>query len=267
MCSTARGAVRNAKQKKTVPAKNSEAIFWRPRFTRPLRTGKRANANFACPEGFFCARRAAPCAGLAAFSKPAAVWPVGFCARCSGIFLPVFRRLVPSLQAACCFCAWSGLRCHCLLLALHALVCAGLSLPCLARRAGVQGGAAARRLCVRLPAVMSAFCGFSLPAFRGVVSRPACSAAFVWAFTPVACLSAVRFVCARIFSLSFAFSCLTFASQKFFHLSLRPRRASTFFRADLQCKCNSNAGSRASPPGPCSSRSTATRSTARTSGA
>ena len=187
MFCAARGAVRNAKQKKTVPAKNSEAIFWRPRFTRPLRTGKRANANFACPEGFFCARRAAPCAGLAAFSKPAAVWPVGFCARCSGIFLPVFRRLVPSLQAACCFCAWSGLRCHCLLLALRALVCAGLLLPCLARRAGVQGGAAARRMCVRLPAVMSAFCGFSLPAFRGVVSRPACSAAFVWAFTPVAC--------------------------------------------------------------------------------
>ena len=190
MCSTARGAVRNAKQKKTVPAKNSEAIFWRPRFTRPLRTGKRANANFACPEGFFCARRATPCAGLAAFSKPAAAWPVGFCARCSGIFLPVFRRLVPSLQAACCFCAWSGLRCHCLLLALRALVCAGLLLPCLARRAGVQGGAAARRMCVRLPAVMSAFCGFSLPAFRGVVSRPACLiAAFAQTFAPVACLS------------------------------------------------------------------------------
>ena len=37
--------------KKTVPAKNSEAIFWRPRFTWPLRAGKRANANFACSEG------------------------------------------------------------------------------------------------------------------------------------------------------------------------------------------------------------------------
>ncbi len=47
-------ALRNAKQKKTVPAKNSEAIFWRPRFTRPLRAGKRANANFACSEGFLC---------------------------------------------------------------------------------------------------------------------------------------------------------------------------------------------------------------------
>ena len=53
MCSAARGIVRNAKQKKAVPAKNSEAIFWRPRFTWPLRAGKRANANFACSEGFF----------------------------------------------------------------------------------------------------------------------------------------------------------------------------------------------------------------------
>ena len=79
-CSALRAAkraeIRSAQQKKTVPAKNSEAIFWRPRFTRPLRAGKRANANFACSEGFFCARRAAPFAGAAAFSKPAACLPV-----------------------------------------------------------------------------------------------------------------------------------------------------------------------------------------------
>ena len=37
-------------------------------------------------------------------------------------------------------------------------------------------------------------------------------------------------LCARLFSLVFSLSCLTFASQKSFHLSLRPRRASTFFR-------------------------------------
>ena len=36
----------------------------------------------------------------------------------------------------------------------------------------------------------------------------------------------------RIFLLSFAFSCLTFVSQNSFHLSLRPRRASTFFRKE-----------------------------------
>ena len=34
------------------------------------------------------------------------------------------------------------------------------------------------------------------------------------------------------FLLSFAFSCLAFASQNSFHLSLRPRRASTFFRKE-----------------------------------
>ena len=35
-----------------------------------------------------------------------------------------------------------------------------------------------------------------------------------------------------LFSISFAFSCLAFASQTSFHLSLRPRRASTFFRKE-----------------------------------
>ena len=39
-------------------------------------------------------------------------------------------------------------------------------------------------------------------------------------------------VCTRIFLLSFAFSCLAVASQTSFHLSLRPRRASTFFRKE-----------------------------------
>ena len=57
-------------------------------------------------------------------------------------------------------------------------------------------------------------------------------AAFARTFTAAVCLPAVRFVCARIFLLSFAFSCLTFSSQISFHLSLRPRRASTFFRKE-----------------------------------
>ena len=60
--------------KKTVPAKNSEANFWRPRFTWPLRAGKRANANFACSEGFFV-RRAAPYSRLAVLARPAAFAP------------------------------------------------------------------------------------------------------------------------------------------------------------------------------------------------
>ena len=86
--------MRNAKQKKTVPAKNSKAIFWRPRFAWPLRAGKRANANFACSEGFFCAWRAAPFAGLVVFARPAVLAaafvpgvPAFFC-RCAAVLSP-----------------------------------------------------------------------------------------------------------------------------------------------------------------------------------
>ena len=138
--------------------------------------------------------------GLAAFSKPAAVWPVGFCAWCFGVFsvgvpLPCSRPVgcppffvwpalpacrlavvgfVSGLQAACRFCANFCARC---------LVCP----PC--------------ALCAHFRLV-SAVC------------------------SPVLC-------CVRGFSLlSFTFSCLTFASQISFHLSLRPRRASTFFRKE-----------------------------------
>ena len=88
-------AVRNAKQKKAVPAKNSEAIFWRPRFTKPLRAGKRANANFACSEGSF----------LSGVPRHMAGWPFlrgqPLLRRlvCQ-IFLPVRRCLVPGLRAA-----------------------------------------------------------------------------------------------------------------------------------------------------------------------
>ena len=42
-----------ARSKKSRASQKREAIFWRPRFTWPLRAGKRANANFACSEGFF----------------------------------------------------------------------------------------------------------------------------------------------------------------------------------------------------------------------
>ena len=227
MCSTARGAVRNAKQKKTVPAKNSEAIFWRPRFTRPLRTGKRANANFACPEGFFCARRAAPSAGVGR-SCAACRSCGGFCARCPGVFSASVPLPCSWLVAACCFCVWLGLACA----ACHELVCAGLLLPCLARRTGVQGGAAARRLCVRLPA--------GAPAFRGVISRPACLIA-AFAF----CLPCA--LCAHISLLSLSFFCLTSSSQNFFHLSLRPRRASTFFRKESRQRFARGAAHRAAP--------------------
>ena len=92
-----------------MPAKNSEATFWRPRFTKPLRAGKRANASFACSEGLFCARRAAPSAGAAAFSKPAA-FVAAFVTGAPALFPPVCRCLVSGLQAACRFLF--GLRCR-----------------------------------------------------------------------------------------------------------------------------------------------------------
>ena len=76
------------RSQKTVPAKNSEAIFWRPRFTWPLRAGKRANAHFACSEGFF----------LSGVPRHMAGWPLfrslplsGLLAFVTGACLPVLR--------------------------------------------------------------------------------------------------------------------------------------------------------------------------------
>ena len=106
--------IRNAKQIKFRASQNSEAFFGGPRSQGPLRAGKRANANLACSEGFFCARRAAPCGGLVVLAWPAAAVAV-FALGTPGIFLPVCRCLVPGLRAACCFCAWSGLCCRGLL--------------------------------------------------------------------------------------------------------------------------------------------------------
>ena len=89
-------ALRNAKQKKTVPAKNSEANFWRPRFTWPLRAGKRANANFACSEGFFLSGVPRHMAGWPFLRRPAAVmlaFVPGACfpvLHCSRGFSPLF---------------------------------------------------------------------------------------------------------------------------------------------------------------------------------
>ena len=68
---------------------------------------------------------------------------------------------------------------------------------------------------------------------RGFVSglRVLSPAAFSRTFAPVACFSVL--CCSRGFSLLFfTISCLTSSSQTSFHLSLRPRRASTFFRKE-----------------------------------
>ena len=243
-----------ARSKKTVPAKNSEANFWRLRFTRPLRAGKRANANFACSEGFFLSGAPRRLPGLAAFSKPAAVWPIGFCAWCFGVFsvgvpLPCSRpvgcppffvwpalpacRLSSALfpgQAACRFCA--NFCAHCLVCPPCAL-CAHFRL--------VLAVCSPVLCCVRGFSLLS-FAFFCLTSFsqtsfhlslrprralplvpsRGFVPglRVLLSAAF-----SRCCLFACSALFMRVFSLLFfTFSCLTFSSQSSFPLSLRPRR-------------------------------------------
>ena len=162
-----------------MPAKNSEAIFWRPRFTKPLRAGKRANASFACSEGFFCARRAAP---FARTSRSRAA------CRCCALLARLSRPF-------CCPVSFSA-----------GAVCAGLLLPLfgllgLLRRG--QGGAAARQLCVRFPA--------GAPAFCGVVSRPACLIAAFALCLPCA-------LCALLFSLVFHLFLPHFFLSKYFSL-------------------------------------------------
>ena len=69
---------------------------------------------------------------------------------------------------------------------------------------------------------------------RGFVSglRVLSPAAFSRTFAPVACLPVLRCLCGFSLSCFFALSCLTSSSQTSFHLSLRPRRASTFFRKE-----------------------------------
>ena len=82
-CAALRASLCAMRSQKTVPAKNSEAIFWRPRFTWPLRAGKRANAHFACSEGFF----------LSGVPRHMAGWPFlrGWPLLC-GLLRPVPRR-------------------------------------------------------------------------------------------------------------------------------------------------------------------------------
>ena len=128
-----------------------------------------------------------------------------------------------------------GLACAagaCLPFARRALVCAGLLLPLFGLFGSLHRGAgrcrrpaAVREACrrwARIPwrcFLACVFCRFLCLAWPGLRCR--------------CLLFARRALCVRVFSLlSFTFSCLTFASQTSFHLSLRPRRASTFFRKE-----------------------------------
>ena len=183
MCSAAcrktratRSKIRNAKQKGRASQKQRSEFLAAPFYKAP--PGRQKSEREFCLFGRIFLRPV--CRAVCRGSRLCAARRCcgGFCARCPGIFLPVFRCFVPGLWAACCFCAWSGLCCRGLL-----AVCP----PCV--------------LCAHFRLV-SAVC------------------------SPVLC-------CVRGFSLlSFTFSCLTFASQISFHLSLRPRRASTFFRKE-----------------------------------
>ena len=171
-----RSKIRNAKQKGRASQKQRSEFLAAPFYKAP--PGRQKSEREFCLFGRIFLRPV--CRAVCRGSRLCAARRCcgGFCARCPGIFLPVFRCFVPGLWAACCFCAWSGLCCRGLL-----AVCP----PCV--------------LCAHFRLV-SAVC------------------------SPVLC-------CVRGFSLlSFTFSCLTFASQISFHLSLRPRRASTFFRKE-----------------------------------
>ena len=140
----------------------------------------------------------------------------GFRARCPGVFsagvLLSCPRLAGSLLLLCLACAAGACRLPAMRLCVRGFRCRCLA--CLARRAGVQGGAAARRLCVRLAA--------GGPAFRGVVSWPACSAAFVSGLArpalPLPAVCPPRALCARVLSLVFHLFLPHFCLSKFFSL-------------------------------------------------
>ena len=93
----------------------------------------------------------------------------------------------------------------------------------------------------------------SLVPSRGFVSGPRIllSAAFSRTFAPIACLPVLRCLCGFSLSCFFALSCLTFSSQTSFHLSLRPRRASTFFRKESRQRFARGAAPSNPIPAPC----------------
>ena len=202
-------ALRAMRSRKDCASQNSEAFFGGPVHKAPPGRQK-SEREFCLFGGFFCVRRAAPCAGLAVLARLTAV-AAAFVTGAPAFFPPVCRCLVPNRRAGHRFLF--GLRCR-----RPAAVC------------GTSAGA-------------PAFCIF-VPGPRAVPP-----AAFVRIFAPAAlfarrALSCTHFclvlaalfarpvLCARVFLLSFTLSCLTSSSQNSFHLSLRPRRASTFFRKE-----------------------------------
>ena len=146
---------------------------------------QKSECEFCLFGGGFCARRAAPCAGLAVFARPAAVMRA-FAPGVLALFLQAQHTrggFFSTVCPACLLCSRPARRFSAAFTQTFAPVC----LACAA--------AARRALCVR-----------SSVLFRLSV-----------------CLFCV--VCTGFLSCFFALSCLTFSSQTSFHLSLRPRRA------------------------------------------
>ena len=196
MFCAARGAVRS--RKRPCQPKTAKRFFGGPGSQSPSGQAKERTRILPVRRGFFV-RRAAPFVRGGRFFE-ACRFCGGFCDRCPGAFS------------------------------------AGVPLPC-SRPAG--------RLPVfvwpALPACRLAVVGFvsSLQAACRFCANfcarcPVCPPCALCAhFRLVLAVCSPVLCCVRGFSLlSFAFFCLTFASQISFHLSLRPRRASTFFRKE-----------------------------------
>ena len=202
-------------RKRPCQPKTAKRFFGGPGSQSPSGQAKERTRILPVRRGSFCPACRAMC--RAGCSCAASRCCVGFCARCPGVF---------SASAACA----RGILWHCLS-CLSALCRGHRFFAAFSREA--QGGifpfsAVFRRF---VPDLRAAF----LPPLRRLLRL------FVWPALP---LPAVRFVCAVLFCfgclfacsmlvaraffsylLSFAFSCLAFAAQTSFHLSLRPRRA------------------------------------------
>ena len=213
---------------------------------------QKSEREFCLFGGVFLSGAPRRLSGAVAFSKPAAFVAV-FVTGAPALFPPVCRCLVPGLRAACRFlfglrcrglfagnvlCAFSRAFFSCLSPFSASLLPLKLLFTCRSGRDGASLFISALRCC------------FSARVQSAVFAPPA---AVVAAFVPGVCLPAVR-LCVRAFRLSFAFFCLTFASQTSFHLSLRPRRASTFFRKESRQRFARGRGSaplRTPIPAPC----------------
>ena len=186
---------------------------------------QKSEREFCLFGGGFCARRAAPCAGLAVLARPAAVM-LAFVPGVPAFFPQALHTRGDSLAPSVLFA--------CRALCVRSSVLFWLSV-CLFRVGCTRVFLLSFIFCLFLPNFfLSNFFSFVAQAATGVSllvpsrgfvpgPRVLSSAAFSRAFAPIACFSVL--CCSRGFSLLFfTFSCLTSSSQTSFHLSLRPRR-------------------------------------------